>query len=270
VKCNPVTISKITSSSEEFPWNAIDGKAVTRWSSNGKGQWLGMELKLEVEINSIEMSFYKGDGRTQYFDVYAEGKPLLMNSESSGKTVGLQSFSVEPATVKEITIFGQGNSKNDWNSFHEILVCGDEAGALMSHDVEDQEEECDTFELEVSVEGSSDDGNSAKNVLGKDLKTRWSCQKTPCELLLTLAEPSYVAELEFAVYMGKERSQKYDLSVKTDHGWEDVVVDGSSIKQRGLQPVDIDVNDVSQIKFTGYGNSVNEWNSLLSVEVIGC
>ena len=269
--CVPVTIEKVSSSSEEFCRLAVDGKSVPRWSSNGKGQWIGIDLKMETEVDSLKMDFYKGDERIQYFDIYADGKPLLLKSESSGKTVGLQSFSIDPPMLlKEITIFGQGNSENDWNSFHEMIICGDEKGTHDT-DLDSEEEECNTFELGISgVIASSDDGNVAENVLGKDLKTKWSCNTSPCELLITLSEPSYVAELEFAVYLGNKRSQKYDLLVNTGSRWEDVVIDGSSYKQRGIQSADIDVNDVSQIKFIGYGNDVNEWSSLLSVDVIGC
>lgn len=47
-------------------------------------------------------------------------------------------------------------------------------------------------------------------------------------------------------------------------------MDGSSHKANGIQSVDIDVDDVIQIKFIGYGNDVNQWNSLLLLGVVGC
>ena len=268
--CKPATIGKITSSpSQDSPKNAVDGKAVTRWSSREKGSWISMDLKQKTKVERLEMSFYKGDQRVHYFDVYADGKPLLMGVQSSGKTVGLQSFPLpKPTVVQTITIFGKGNSENDWNSFSELTVCGDEEN---SHDNVEEEEECDTFELNISsVVASSDDGNSADNLIGKDLKTKWSCQEIPCEVVISLEETSYVAELEFAIYLGNKRVQKYDLLVETKSGWEDVIIDGSSKKIKGTQSENIDVNDVSRIKFIGYGNDVNDWTSLVYVDVIGC
>lgn len=274
--CKPSKIKESSASGHDGnpPHNAVDGNAVTRWSAKGKGAWVSIELTSPVKMSSLEMSFYKGDKRQQFFDVYADGNPVMLKSKSSGKSTGLQSFPVKnPKTVKTVTIFGNGNSEDDWNSITEIMVCSDDNEEVAHDDPAGEEDECDTFELEVSdVRASADDGNKATNLLGKDLKTRWSCDKSPCDVTLKLKSASYVAELEFAVYEGDKRVQKYDVDVKrkgTDE-WEDVVVDGESRTMKGLQSVDIDIDDVTEIKFIGYGNDQNNWNSLVSLGVIGC
>ena len=268
-ECSPVFIKSVEASGDDgnVPKNAVDGKSVTRWSANKKGAWLELGLREETSINSIEMSFFKGDQRQQFFDIYADGKPILMKQSSSGNSLGLERFNFEtPVSAHKVTLFGQGNSVNDWNSIVDIIVCGD---VTVAHDVQD-EDECDTFALDISsIKSSSDDGNRADAVLGKDHK-RWSCNTSPCELLLTLKEPSYVAEFEFAVYKGNTRQQSFDLEVKTPSGWQDVVVDGVSAKTNGVQSIDVDTNQVDQLKFVGYGNDISSWTSILSVEVIGC
>lgn len=85
--------------------------------------------------------------------VYGDGKPLLMESKSSGNALGLQSFPLEEPTLlrKMTTVFGQGNSMNTWNSITELMVCGDERNALEQHHVDVEEDECNTFELESIV-----------------------------------------------------------------------------------------------------------------------
>lgn len=270
--CNRAKIKESTASGHDGnpPHNAVDGLAVTRWSAKGKGAWFAIDLSKEVLVSSLEMSFYKGGSRVQFFDVYGDGSPLLLKSESTGKSTGLQSFPLKkPTALKTITIFGNGNSDDDWNSILEVMVCGEEESGV-KHD-DPSGEECDTFELEVKdIKASADDGNKATNLLGKDLKTRWSCNQSPCDVTLVLTQASYVAELEFAVYEGAERMQQYDVEVKKKEGWENVVADGSSQKMKGIQSVDIDVDGVTEIKFIGYGNDKNEWNSLVSLGVIGC
>ena len=274
--CKPSKIKESSSSNNDGnpPHKAVDGNAVTRWSAKGKGAWVSIELTSAVKMESIEMSFYKGDKRQQFFEVYADGNPVMLKAKSSGKSTGLQSFPVKnPKTVENVTIFGNGNSEDEWNSITEIIVCGDVSEEVAHDDQGGEDNECNTFELEVSdVNASGDDGNKATNLLGKDLKTRWSCDQSPCDVTLKLKSASYVAELEFAVYEGNERVQKYDIDVKRKGTgeWEDVVVDGESRTMKGIQSVDIDIDDVTEVKFIGYGNDQNNWNSLVSLGVIGC
>ncbi|CAM9319381.1 unnamed protein product [Sphacelaria rigidula] len=279
-KCNPAKIKASTSSGHDGnpPHNAVDGNAVTRWSKKGKGAWLAIEFVKEEPVKSLEMSFYKGDKRQQFFDVYGDGKPLLLKMKSSGKSTGLQKFTMEKSTnLKRVTIFGNGNSEDEWNSITEVMVCTDNCDEVAHDDPAGEENECDTFELEIAeLKASADDGNKVENLVGKDLKTRWSCKpedsKSLCDVTLLMKEPSYVAEVEFAVYEGNERVQKYDIAVQREgaEAWEDIVVDGESRLMKGVQSVDIDVDRVSKMKFVGYGNDKNEWNSLVSLGVIGC
>lgn len=279
--CEPAKITASSSSDGKELENAVDGKAVTRWSANGKGSWLSVNFDKKVEVSSLKMSFYKGDSRQQFFEVYGDGEPLLKKGMSSGRTVGLQSFAFDtPKSLGHLTIFGNGNSEDDWNSMSEIMFCmgqvREENSEKENPKEENPEEECDTFELLVEgVRSSSDDGNKAENVLGKDLKTRWSCKpkdsESPCDITLTLKEPSYVAEIEFAIFEGKSRVQRYDLQLMTElEQWEEVVVDGRSEKIRGVQSIDVDVDGVKEVKFIGYGNDQDDYTSLVFLGVIGC
>ena len=272
--CTPAKIKTSSASDHDGnpPHNAVDGSAVTRWSAKGKGAWLSIELSEKKILGSVEMSFYQGDSRIQFFDVYGDGNPLLLESKSSGKSTKLQSFPFKkPTSLKTVTIFGNGNSDDDWNSITEIMLCSEDESPDKHDDPSGEEDECDTFELEIeAVKASADDGNKASNLLGKDLKTRWSCNVSPCDVTITLKQPSYVAELEFAVYEGADREQQFDVEVKKKAGWERVVADASSQKMKGIQSVDIDVDEVTEIKFIGYGNDKNNWTSLVSLGAIGC
>lgn len=143
------------------------------------------------EENSLEISFYNGDTREQRFDVYGDGSPLCLKSKSSGKSTALQSFPLkEPTSLKRVTIFGNGNSEDHWNSITEVMVCGEQEDPQQHDDPAGEEEECDTYELEIAdVNASADDGNEAASVIGKVLKPRWSCKpkasKSPSDSLRT-------------------------------------------------------------------------------------
>src|SRR6266568_5235940 len=45
------------------PANAIDGSLSTRWSAEGDGQWLKLDLGLPASIGGVHIAFYKGDSR---------------------------------------------------------------------------------------------------------------------------------------------------------------------------------------------------------------
>jgi len=271
--CNPLTVKKVkaSDSDDNKPQFSVDGKITTRWSANKVGAWLEIELASVGNVDSIEMAFHKGDKRAQKFDVYGDGKSLLKKEESSGKTLGLQQFSFEKSVeLKKLTIFGNGNSDNDWTSLTEIIVCGETSGESQDHDVSDSDDTCETKRLRIEdVRASGSDGNTAKNVL-KDGKERWSCKDSPCELELELVEESDVVEFSMVVYNGKGRVQSFDLEVETKSGWSTVVRDGLSTKTNGLQSFDIDVAGVRKVKFIGYGCDVTEWNSLVNVQITGC
>ena len=191
--------------------------------------------------------------------------------QSSGKTLGLEQFSLEnPKELKKVTIFGNGNSENSWSSLTEITVCGEGDIDRQDHDSSDDEDKCETKLLGIKrVSASGSDGNAPENVLKED-SNRWSCNESPCELTLTLDTEENVTEMSFVVYKGKDRVQSFDIEVETESGWVTVVQDGSSVKNNGLQSVDIGVSNVKAVKFIGYGCDVTDWNSISYAQLTGC
>ncbi len=292
-KCYPVPIKDVGASSEQGKHTvhaAIDGKSLTRWSSEGKGEWLKIELEAKTKIDAIEISFFKGDERTQDFEVAVDGstKLSLKKQQSSGKTLAMQRFpfpkEVEASTV---TITGGGNSENDWNSLTEVVVCGvDEPEA--QEDSESGEKNngevllCDKVEkLKIDkVSASADDGDKfeAENLVDGDLKTRWSAEGLgEEEVKITLEKPSTVSEIGLAVYKGDKVRAFFDVMVETEeHGWEEVVRDGESVKGKGIESYDLGMKGVKQVKVVGYaaedlesGEQVG-LNSFAEIELYGC
>ena len=286
-KCYPVPIKDVDASSEDGKHTvheAIDGKSLTRWSALGDGEWLQLDLDGKTKLNAIEISFFKGDERTQDFEVAVDGKIVLEKQQSNGKTLAMERFlfpkEIEGSSVK---ITGGGNSENDWNSLTEVIVCGVDAPKVEKDDPEKEKQLCEKVEkLEINkVQVSADDGAEYKadNLVDGDLQTRWSIEGLRQEeITITLEKPSTVSEIGLAVYKGDENKAFFDVMVETEaHGWEEVVIDGESVvKGNGIESYDVGMKGVKQIKVVTYGmedwgsREVVELTAFTEIEVYGC
>lgn len=283
-KCFPLNIKKIEASSEQSgnsAQNAIDGKAISRWSAKGKDEWLEIDLGNYKSINAIEMAFFKGDERTQEFSVYIEGSRILYDVKSSGKTLGLQRFTFDEKKGSEVTIYGKGNSENDWNSITELVLCGPQKDED-EHDLEvSNSNDCETItSLKIEdVLGSTDDGNVPKNVIDGDMKTYFSSnpEEEEAYLVLVIDNPRYVEEVSISFYSGDERFTFFDILVrKKNDDWQEVYKDQTSNPNNGLNSYDIGIDDVKEVKIVGYGSEYldgstqSKWLSVTEVVVLGC
>lgn len=284
-KCFPVKIKDIKASSEDgksTAHSAADRKALTRWSAEGRDEWLELDFGASKEMNAVEISFYKGDSRKQSFDVFVEGEAVLEGQESSGKTLSMEKFPFSPTKGSSLTVMGKGNSANDWNSLTELIVCGTSESEDSSSDSGDDKasNKCDKVrKLEVKkVTATSDDGTKADNVLDGDLKTRWSANgPDQQELTLELEEKSFVLDIGIAVRHGDTRRSFFDvLALTTSHGWEEVIIDGTSNRGLGIESYDVGVEEAEEIKIVFYGykdtesDEMETWNSITEVELYGC
>lgn len=283
-KCYPVPIENIHASSQQGEHTAkmaIDDKSLTRWSSEGKGESLTMEFASKTKIDGIEISFLKGDERTQLFEVAVDGNTLLKNQKSSGKTLAMQRFPFKAVEASSVTIKGGGNSHNSWNSLTELIVCGVEEQQEKSKDDPNSEQLCSKVEkLGISKVGASaDDGkNKPANVIDGDLETKWSMEgPEEQDISLELEKPMTVTEIGLAVFEGDKNKQFFDVMVETEeHGWEEVVIDGESLKGKGIESYDIGMKGVKTVKVVCYG--MEDWesgeglalNSFTEIELYGC
>ena len=120
----------------------------------------------------------------------------------------------------------------------------------------------------INVTSDSDDGNVAENVLDGNLTTRWSSANDSW-LILELEKISKLTEVKIAFSKGNERTANFALEVSTDgEKWKRVFDGMSSGTTKELETFDV-TEEAKFVKFVGWGNSYNEWNSLTSVEVIG-
>lgn len=109
-----------------LPANAVDGNLSTRWSADGRGQWLELDLGGVHPVGYSALAFYKGTERTARFTLEASAdgrtwRPLFAGS-SSGISNELQIFDFPDVEARYIRYVGDGNSADTWNSVTEFQL----------------------------------------------------------------------------------------------------------------------------------------------------
>lgn len=118
------------------PGNAIDGSLSSRWSSNGSGKFITLDLGRQSTVTELKTAWYKGDQRTQTFDVAVSNNgsqwtTVLYNLNSQGSS-NLESWPVADIDARYVKITGYGNTSNSWNSLLEADVYGCNTGGSNS------------------------------------------------------------------------------------------------------------------------------------------
>jgi len=108
------------------PGNAVDGNLATRWSANGDGQWLQVDLGAAQTVGYVRVALYQGNTRQGRFDIQVSSGggtwATVWTGSSSGTTTALQTYDFTDIGARWVRYLGHGNSANGWNSVSEIEV----------------------------------------------------------------------------------------------------------------------------------------------------
>ncbi len=132
-----ITLSAIGSQSGNPYSNVNDGKLTTRWSQEGKNQWIRFDLKQPKSVYAVDVAFYNGDQRVFYFKVQTSTDNRTWTDAtsdliSSGKTTQMERYRFEPVEARYVRLLCSGNSTNNWNSPTEIRIRFNEIDGLDS------------------------------------------------------------------------------------------------------------------------------------------
>lgn len=119
----------------------------------------------------------------------------------------------------------------------------------------------------VTATASSNDGNLPENTLDGNLGTRWSALGSGEFITWEFARSQLVRSVSIAFLDGTLRSYSFDLLASVDGITWTRVFRGNSSTGTGtaLETFDIPLTDARFIRYRGYGNSLNGWNSLTEV-----
>ncbi len=119
-----------------------------------------------------------------------------------------------------------------------------------------------------SVSATDDDGNVPENVLDYNYSTRWSSNVNGVELTFDLGSIHTVQGIEIAFYLGDQRQSNFELQYSTDGiNYTSVSNFNSSGSSLGLENFNLGGVSARYIKYIGFGNSVNAWNSITEAKI---
>ncbi len=117
---------------------------------------------------------------------------------------------------------------------------------------------------------SSDDGNIAENTLDGTTDTRWSSLGHGQWIDYSLGGVKTISSVDIAWYKGDQRYAFFTLSVQLNNGdWVEVYNGTSSGTTLDLETIVIDPVQADTLRYTGFGNSSNNWNSVTELEISG-
>ena len=131
-KCDTnLPISAVTASGSQSgnPASGVtDNDQNTRWSNQGFGSWIRLDLGGVKKICSLDIAWYRGNERTNTFEIATSSDGLTFtpigSEKSKGTSNGLEKYDISDSQARYVQITVTGNSLNDWISISEIDVIG--------------------------------------------------------------------------------------------------------------------------------------------------
>lgn len=110
-----------------LPANTVDNSLSTRWSANGDGQWLQLDLGTARTVGHVKIAFYNGNLRRSRFDLQISNgggiwSNVVTGGLSSGTTTQEETFDFADTSARWVRYLGHGNTTNGWNSLLEVSV----------------------------------------------------------------------------------------------------------------------------------------------------
>ncbi len=128
----------------------------------------------------------------------------------------------------------------------------------------------ETGVVPARIEVSTHDGNGPCHLMDNDLGTRWSADGQGQWAQFDLGEVKEIEAVEIAFYKGESRTATFDLEFSNDgNNWTPLLTQEiSSGTTSDLESFTFTVQSARYLRYVGYGNSSNIWNSLLEVRIV--
>jgi len=244
--------------------NVFDDDLSTRWSAQGSGEHLTIDLGAQYYLTEIHVAWSKGDERQSHYEVQISNDDINWESvtegSSSGATTALEYIGIKDS-ARYVRIIGKGNTSNDWNSITEVKIFG-----VTPAEITDGAVEITPASITASTE---EDPNFAVNVSDGDSSTRWSAEGDGEFLTFDLGAQYSVTEIHAQWLSGDKRQSHYDIQISDDGTtWESVTSGSSSGITPELESIDLR-ESARYVRYVGFGNSSNGWNSVQEIKIFG-
>ena len=136
--CANLPISAVTANGAQSTnpaSEAVDNDAATRWSNEGLGSWIRLDLGSQKTVCSVDISWFNGNQRVNTFEIAVsnDGNTFtkIFSSKSSGTTTAAEKYDVTDSQGRYVKITVTGNTQSDWVSINEIDVFGTSSTPLL-------------------------------------------------------------------------------------------------------------------------------------------
>jgi hypothetical protein len=109
--------------------NAVDNNLATRWSGNGDGAWLRLDLGATRTVAYVRIAVYGGNTRQNRFDlqISSDGTSwtnAITGGLTSGTTTAEETHELTDISGRYVRYVGHGSTAGTWNSLSEISIFG--------------------------------------------------------------------------------------------------------------------------------------------------
>ncbi len=129
--CVNLSLSGATASgfeSPNVPANAIDNSFSTRWSNQGVGSWITVDLGQQKTVCNVDIAWFRGNIRASHFIISLSTDNTsftnVFSGDSSGTTTAPETYDFADTSARYVRITVNGNTQNDFASILEIDVKG--------------------------------------------------------------------------------------------------------------------------------------------------
>lgn len=120
-------VSKVTASADDgnMPINTLDRDPDSRWSADGKGQYLQLELEKLTQVDRVSIQFYNGHTRSNVFDLEISTDGInyqrVLSHVSSQKQAAYETFDITPVPGQIHTLCRAGKRGQYLEQHYRIL-----------------------------------------------------------------------------------------------------------------------------------------------------
>jgi endoglucanase len=266
-----------------LPANVVDNDLASRWSANGDGQWIQLDLGSLRTVSRVSVAVYNGNTRQNRFDLQtstdnSSWSTVLANLSSSGTTTAEESYNLGGADARWVRYLGHGNTVNAFNSVTEISVFASTGTPTATPTPTPTPTSTPTptpvsTYVEVTPTGSAvtastNDGNLPGNVVDNNLATRWSANGDGQWLQLDLGSARTIGYVKVGVYNGNTRGNIFELQVSSGSGlWTTVWSGQSSGATTAEETYDMGGVSARWVRYLGHMNTANTFNSVTEISV---
>ena len=123
----PIQNVETSGSQTGFPGsNVLDNNLNTRWSNNGVGSWIQLDLGSSKNLCSVNIAWYKGNERQNNFVISASNDGVkfsdILSAKSSGSSLNSEKYKVADTNARYLRVTVNGNTQNTYASITEISI----------------------------------------------------------------------------------------------------------------------------------------------------